>query len=80
VVSMCNVVHYSLFVFLYWALHVSTYTWPSSGAQVIVVKDSDARFNAGFLSPILVASGRAIAQAVSRWLPTAAARVRSRVW
>jgi hypothetical protein len=24
--------------------------------------------------------GRAIAQAVSRWLPTAAARVRSRVW
>jgi hypothetical protein len=25
-------------------------------------------------------SGRAIAQAVSRWLPTAAARVRSRVW
>jgi hypothetical protein len=25
-------------------------------------------------------AGRAIAQAVSRWLPTAAARVRSRVW
>jgi hypothetical protein len=24
--------------------------------------------------------GRAIAQAVSRWLPTAAARVRSRIW
>jgi hypothetical protein len=24
--------------------------------------------------------GRAIAQAVSRWIPTAAARVRSRVW
>jgi hypothetical protein len=24
--------------------------------------------------------GRAIAQAASRWLPTAAARVRSRVW
>jgi hypothetical protein len=24
--------------------------------------------------------GRAIAQAVSRWLPTAAARVRARVW
>jgi hypothetical protein len=24
--------------------------------------------------------GRAIAQAVSRWLPTAAARVRGRVW
>jgi hypothetical protein len=26
------------------------------------------------------AGGRAIAQAVSRWLPTAAARVRARVW
>jgi hypothetical protein len=26
------------------------------------------------------AVGRAIAQAVSRWLPTAAARVRTRVW
>jgi hypothetical protein len=25
-------------------------------------------------------TGRAIAQAVSRWLPTAAARVRARVW
>jgi hypothetical protein len=25
-------------------------------------------------------SGRAIVQAVSRWLPTAAARVRARVW
>jgi hypothetical protein len=24
--------------------------------------------------------GRAIAQAVSRWLPTAAARIRARVW
>jgi hypothetical protein len=28
----------------------------------------------------LLALGRAIAQAVSRWLPTAAARVRARVW
>jgi hypothetical protein len=27
-----------------------------------------------------IAKGRAVAQAVSRWLPTAAARVRSRVW
>jgi hypothetical protein len=27
-----------------------------------------------------IAAGRAIAQAVSRWLPTAAARVRPRVW
>jgi hypothetical protein len=25
-------------------------------------------------------TGRAIAEAVSRWLPTAAARVRARVW
>jgi hypothetical protein len=29
---------------------------------------------------ILVNPGRAIAEAVSRWLPTAAARVQSRVW
>jgi hypothetical protein len=29
------------------------------------------------ISPL---EGRAIAQAVSRWIPTAAARVRSRVW
>jgi hypothetical protein len=28
----------------------------------------------------LMLYGRAIAQAVSRWLPTAAARVRPRVW
>jgi hypothetical protein len=27
-----------------------------------------------------VSTGRSIAQAVSRWLPTAAARVRSRIW
>jgi hypothetical protein len=30
--------------------------------------------------PIYIHLGRAIAQTVSRWLPTAAARVRSRVW
>jgi hypothetical protein len=29
---------------------------------------------------LLHSGGRAIAQAVSRWLPTAAARVRARVW
>jgi hypothetical protein len=29
---------------------------------------------------IIFAKGRAIAQAVCRWLPTAAARVRARVW
>jgi hypothetical protein len=28
----------------------------------------------------MLISGRAIAEAVSRWLPTAAARVQSRVW
>jgi hypothetical protein len=33
------------------------------------------------VSPCIVSlASRAIAQAVSRWLPTAAARVRSRVW
>jgi hypothetical protein len=30
--------------------------------------------------PTIVSHGRAIAEAVSRWLPTAAARVQSRVW
>jgi hypothetical protein len=30
--------------------------------------------------PLILSNGRAIAQAISRWLPTAAARVRSRVW
>jgi hypothetical protein len=29
---------------------------------------------------IIISVGRAIAEAVSRWLPTAAARVRVRVW
>jgi hypothetical protein len=39
--------------------------WISAGTRAILTK---------------VLSGRAIAQAVSRWLPTAAARVRARVW
>jgi hypothetical protein len=33
-----------------------------------------------FKGTVKVKLGRALAQAVSRWLPTAAARVRSRVW
>jgi hypothetical protein len=32
------------------------------------------------LSPYMQICGRAIAEAVSRWLPTAAARIRARVW
>jgi hypothetical protein len=32
------------------------------------------------LSPLGMSAGRAIAQAVSRWLPTAAARLQTRVW
>jgi hypothetical protein len=38
--------------------------------------------NGMYVTPrhIMHAVGRAIAQGVSRWLPTAAARVRSRVW
>jgi hypothetical protein len=31
-------------------------------------------------SPVTLNSGRAIAEAVIRWLPTAVARVQSRVW
>jgi hypothetical protein len=37
-------------------------------------------FSSPFRSGIKQLLGRAIAQPVSRWLPTAAARVRSRVW
>jgi hypothetical protein len=33
-----------------------------------------------YLQDLTIRKGRAIAQAVSRWLPTAAARVRARVW
>jgi hypothetical protein len=33
-----------------------------------------------YSSPSIITDGRAIAEAVSRWLPTAAARVRARVW
>jgi hypothetical protein len=36
------------------------------------------RISAG--TPVTLDEGRAIAQAVSRWLPTAVARVRSYVW
>jgi hypothetical protein len=31
--------------------------WPSSGVQVVIVKDSDAHCNAGFFPPIVVAFG-----------------------
>jgi hypothetical protein len=44
--------------------------------------DTFVAFLSGFslFGLINIPSGRAIAQAVSRWLPTAAARVRARVW
>jgi hypothetical protein len=32
------------------------------------------------LTDLISSEGRAIAEAVSRWLPTAAARVRAQVW
>jgi hypothetical protein len=35
---------------------------------------------AGYLYVVIIIMGRVIAEAVSRWLPTAAARVRARVW
>jgi hypothetical protein len=31
--------------------------WPSSGVQVVMAKDSAAHCNAGFVPPIVVASG-----------------------
>jgi hypothetical protein len=36
--------------------------------------------NADIIPKLVLSPRRAIAQAVSRWLPTAAARVRARVW
>jgi hypothetical protein len=43
---------------------------------------SSGLLSSGFITEIFytLVNGRAIAQAVSHWLPTAAARVRSRVW
>jgi hypothetical protein len=44
--SMCNAVHCSFFVFLYWTVHVSGPNWPSSGVQGVTVKLSAAHCNA----------------------------------
>jgi hypothetical protein len=54
--SMCNVVHYSL-VFSLLDTTCFGLMWPSSGVQVVMVKDSAAHCNAVFFPPIVVASG-----------------------
>jgi hypothetical protein len=58
--------------------------FPSSGGGGVGVGDTYSvgfvRERTNFNRPVTeVSKGRAIAQAVSRWLPTAAARVRSQV-
>jgi hypothetical protein len=48
-------------------IYIPSFIKTGSGIQKLVGQDTQTQ-------------GRAIAQAVSRWLPTAAARVRARVW
>jgi hypothetical protein len=51
--SVCNVVDYSFFVYLY-CLYKFQPNRPSSGVQVVLVKDSAAHCNAVFFPPIVV--------------------------
>jgi hypothetical protein len=53
---MYNAAHYSFLLLLYWTLHVGP-NWPSSGVQIVMVKDSAANCNAVFWPPIVIASG-----------------------
>jgi hypothetical protein len=50
------------------------------GVQIQLRRRRFTGAQTNFLISFSVEGGRAIAQAVSRWLPTAAARVRARVW
>jgi hypothetical protein len=52
--SKYNIVHCS-FIGHYFTMFQPN--WPSSGVQVVVVKDSAAHCNAGFFPPIVVVSG-----------------------
>jgi hypothetical protein len=52
----------------------------SCGMMYTVILNYSRGFRAYFLNTPRIIFGRAIAEAVSRWLPTAAARVRSRFW
>jgi hypothetical protein len=53
--SMGNVVHcFSSYSFI--GHYIFRHNWPSSGVQVVMVKDSAAHCNAVFLPPIVVAS------------------------
>jgi hypothetical protein len=52
-----------------------------SGVYLERLKKNTKIFVSRYSNPALLKyKGRAIAEAVSRWLPTAAARVQSRVW
>jgi hypothetical protein len=57
----------------FWTLSPKGSIWAPT--QMLITCFSIVHYNINFLS-----IGRAIAEAVSRWLPTAAARVQSRVW
>jgi hypothetical protein len=59
VLSVCNFVHYSFFVFLCWTLfhYMFRPNCPSSGVQVVMVKDSAAHYNTVIFPPIVVVSG-----------------------
>jgi hypothetical protein len=53
----------------------------SSGRRQFMPQTARPTCSNKFILPLLNRNvGRAIAEAVSRWLPTAAARVQSRVW
>jgi hypothetical protein len=54
--SMCNVVKYFC-SYSFIGHNMFRPNWPSSGVQVIMLKDSGAHCNEGFLPPIVVGSG-----------------------
>jgi hypothetical protein len=54
--SVCNVVHHS-FLYSFIGYYMFRTNWPSSGVQVVVVRDSAAHSNAVILPPVVVASG-----------------------
>jgi hypothetical protein len=61
-----------------WRTHKNRGIWEETSRNVIYALAED--MPTIFESLLSSTTGRAIAQAVSRWLPTAAARVRSWVW
>jgi hypothetical protein len=50
--SMCKIDHCSLYLFI--GHYIFRPNWPSSGVQVVMVKDSAAHCSAGFFPRIVV--------------------------